>query len=171
MTKLNPLDIAYDGLIAALFKAPSVRAAIKEGNRIIYDSLNNPAKQNITSADVPELLIYGNGLSGTLHFNADSCKLTTTYLLQISSGSFNSRDVHNLMLSCIVALLNWKKTIHSLTYEGKTFIKDVRINPSPIGTSNADANRQVRGWAALIGIELDLYLNSQSLIDLYNVEN
>lgn len=171
MSNPNPLDIAYNGLIQALFKVPVVREAFKEGNRITYSTSSNPAKENILTSDTPELLMYGSGLSGTLHINADSCKLTTSYQLRLSSGSFDSRDINKLLIGCIVALLNWKKTLHSLKYQETPFIKDVRINPSPIGTTDADANRQVRGWVALIGIELDLYLNSQSLIDLYNVEN
>lgn len=148
-----------------------LRAALPEGNRLSFgDSKNNPDKTVVSGADLPELMIYFSGLSGNLHQNSDSCKFTLSYTVRLSTGSYDSTLINRLLFGVIAALLNWKNSLHTVTYNGRQFIKDVRINPTPVGDSDPESNRNIRGWASVMGIELDVYLNSDLVMEYLQVE-
>ncbi len=167
---INPLDAAYTALIQALLRAPSVRQSFREGNRITYVKSETSEKATIQGGDLPEFVLFLSGFGGNLHSSSSSNKFTLSYTLNLSSGSFDSQLINNLIFGMWVALLNWKNSIHTAKYLDKSFIKDVRVNPSPVGLSDEERNRQIKGWAAVLGIELDVYLDTAELLTLFKVE-
>lgn len=164
----NPVDLAYETLVQAILTNPTVSASVKQGNMIQFeDGESGPEKDNIVSSDLPEIVIYMIGFGGNLHSSSDSNKLTLSYRLDVSTGSFDSRVINNLIIGIWAALLNWKATIHTAVWDSRSFIKDVRVSNGPVGESDPKLNRQIRGWASMIGIEMDLYLSTETVINAY----
>lgn len=170
MTSPNPLDDVYDTLVQSLYKVPGLRTLVKEKNRIGYNQAANQEKLSVTSADLPELLVYCNGFSGTLHNDSDACRFTFQYSLQFSTGSFDSRIINQLLFLSLAGLLNWKSTVFALKFKDKPYVLDVRIQPSLIGASDEQANRQIRGWASVLTVELDLYFNTAEVLEFVSAE-
>lgn len=167
---MNPFELSYDTLVNAFKRVPAFREMFREGNIITYSSKTPKVKTSVINSDVPEFAIFPNGVTGTLSQNADSSKITLKYMINISTGSADTSIINRCLWATMLGLMNWKSTVHTITFNDRRFIQDVRFSEFPIGISNPEANRGIMGWAAQIPIECDCYIDNKWIFAIEKVE-
>lgn len=159
----NPISLLYDKILEAVAADTDVASLIKENNLIDFNDVRKPTKAGVTTADLPELVIYVSSVRGNLHASSSHVMLTTVWSFILSTGTFKM-DVQNTLLFAILKVLtDWKNSIRPVEFASKQFVKDVRLADANTGVSNAEANRNIRGWAAVIQAEIDLGLDLSDL--------
>lgn len=154
---LTPFDVLYNALVTQLVASGDFTAK----NVIIFDKDSNPKKAAVQSADLPEVLLALSDLTGNYTENSSSVKLTPQYKYMLSTGSYDSTVIHKLLFNVLRLNADFENTLSPLTWKSRRFVQNSRIVSAPIGESNPDANRNIRGWAGIVTIEFELYLNKQ----------
>ena len=155
----NPLNSAYEAIITSLRDNSLIRDVIRTGNLIVFNELTAKPKSGISTADVPELVMYPSNIKGNLHASSSHCFLTVTWRFMISTGSYRTNIVNDCTFAVLQTLVNWHTTIKLATWNEVQFIKDVRLSNADLGVSNPDANRNIKGWATVLDAETDFALD------------
>lgn len=145
-----------------------VEQHIKEGNLIRFDSDSNrfPFKENVATADTPELLLAPTGFTAvSLHHASNVTRITQAYTWIIVSGDYRVRIINEVSFAIIRASLEWAKQdyLTSLLWDDLNYVKDYRFGPAEQGDSDAELNRGIRGWTCLFQVEVDMFFKTDSL--------
>lgn len=154
----TPFELLYTQMVADLRAMPEIAELVKARNLIAFENRNSPEKAQIQSADVPELVLYMSNVRGNLHESSSTVRLVTTWSYIISSGTFDSSVIGQLMLGMLRGLVKWKETLHPLEWSTRRFVQDVRLVTSDVGLSNPKANRNITGWSTMAQAEIEISL-------------
>ena len=160
----NPISECYDALIAGLRADTVIDSLVREKNLIDFADVPKPTRDAIATADLPELMVYCKAIRGNLHASSSHSFLTTTWEFQISTGRFDTTVVNELMFAVLRVAVKWHELLRTVAeWEGKNFIKDVRLANGDVGISNPQANRNIRGWASVIQLDIDFGLDLEDI--------
>lgn len=155
----DPFNNLYTQISTKLAAFTPVTDLISSGNIIDFNERRKPTKSGITTADLPELMFYMSAVRGNIHASSSDVYLTTVWQFTVSTGTFYVTTAQALMFYIIQFATNWKDQLRPVTWESKTFVKDVRLVNQDLGVSNPELNRNIRGWASVIQLEIDVALD------------
>ena len=159
---LTPFDITYRALIAGV----TAKSLVRPGNFIKFDEVvHRPEKPGIASADVPELVLYMSGFSGNLHQSTSTARLTTTWTIVQSSGSYDSQLTNAVNWALIGLLADWQTVLHPLKYNDRVFVQDCRLAGSNSGQDANDKMRNIRGWVTVSSFEIDMSFLTADVVE------
>lgn len=159
----NPLNDIYKAFLAELRATAEIREVIREGNLIDFTQDISPLKKGISSADVPELILYITGMRGNLHASSTHSFITVNWRFMLSSGSFDTTICTSVSFAILQVLTRWRSFLIPLKLKDNSFVRDVKLVSGDMGLSNPDANRNIKGWASVVDIETDLAFNLNDL--------
>lgn len=162
MENPTPFDLVYRQLVSNLLEQPRIAEVLKAKNLIQYDKPANAGKAAIQTADLPEIVVYCEGVRGNLHQSTSTALLTTSWRVVISTGMYDSKKLNSLVFGVICCLVN-KEQLMALKWKNRTFVKDIRLATGDFGLSDPAKNRNIAGWSSLLAVEIDFSLLLQDL--------
>lgn len=161
----DPFSFLLDALWDALEANDDFVALVKEKNRVKIESGFKPFKSTLVEESVPEVCILP---AGKRLFEEDSCGGSTIIQvvhITITSGVRNISVVFPTewrIIQAIYTAIN-SSTLTSLTWDSEYIIKQVTPLPLEEGLTYDDLNRELRGWAAILPLEVKMFFSSSLL--------
>jgi hypothetical protein len=140
---------------------------VREGNRIRFDSSSDrsPIKGNVSTADLPEVILTSVGGTLNLIDTSSTSKVTRIYQFIISTGDLRlSEYLLPVEWAIFRAMANWRTELTALEWNGRRFVKHLRVTTGSEGESNPELNRGIKGWSALWTIEVDMHFVTNDLV-------
>jgi len=181
MVEENPFTQLYGSIWKMLELWPGFEGLVCVGNRIKFSGENrDPMKKEILTADLPEVRVVPSGGAMNLHVTNKESNIKKSFQIQVSTGD-QRVDAVGTELSgedelikvnvglfpveweILRALTTWSETIYKLTWKGEEFVKDLSVVGLTEGASQADLNRGIRGWSAVVTIQVDMYFENSVL--------
>lgn len=161
----NPFTQVYDSLWSLVTDHPDIDDIVKVGNRIDFSAdKRQPHKNQIATADLPELVLVQGGLRGSLYHTSSSTRCTREYRWLISTGDFRiNHFLNKVEWMLFVAHLGWTSTLTSLQYNGASFVKRCEILDAQTGASDPERNRNIQGWSSIWRIEVEMHFKTSDL--------
>lgn len=166
--------MVYDSLWALAEGSSLLTSLVKPGNRIKFNQNSprvrrDPIKREISTSDLPELILVSTGMSANLHQTSTSSSCTRNYEWIIATGDL---IIVNTLLpvewALFAAMANWKTIISSLQWNGHSFVKRANMTSVDNGLTDPERNRGIRGWSALWRCEVEMHFSTQEVIDAGN---
>lgn len=149
MAELDPFSQVHNALWVMVERNLAIEDYIPINNRIKYDS-EQSRKDQISSADVPELALIVNGTREGKTTNSCQSSLIRTYTWIITSGEFTiNRNYNPLCFEIYRALIDWNSTLCPLTWKTHNFVEYFQVSASTEGNMMEDIERGIRGWCCL----------------------
>lgn len=162
----NPLELVYGALWDLAESRPQLCELVKLGNRIRFDSERdrNPTKQEVSTLDLPELVLIGNGGFSNIHATSSSSELRRRYTWLLSTGDMRLQEyLYPVEWELFCAMCNWNSVLNKLTWQGLNFVKSVDFIDLTEGQSDPDRNRGIKGWSAVWTCEVTMYFSLKKL--------
>ena len=168
----DPFLKCYDAVFNLLFGgSPNPFAdMVKVGNRVSFGTPSatnrSPDKPSITTADLPEVQLLDEGGPLNLHANSSSLGYTQNLTLYMMSGDKRYGNFcSKLNWYTAVNFANWRTTLGGLTWNGHTYIKNIKPGLSvQIGDSNPQRNRGIEGLTAIWRMQIDMMIQNTDLV-------
>jgi len=167
----NPFNLAYRSLWDMLTASKAVNKLVRPGNMIKYheQSAGSPAKDEVSQADLPELILVANTLKGGIRTTSDTSEATLGLQWVISTGDPSvARGLLPVMFAVYAALVKWPGVAQGIQWRNGTPIKRVDLLESNLGLTDLDRNRGIAGWSAVWSVEVLLVYNTQDALDFAN---
>ncbi len=164
----NPLTLLYTGLWDILeARSEMTEGLVVEGNRIRYDKDRDPHKDNISTQDVPEILIAPEGLSGNLKSSSSSTSIVQAFGVRSSTADFRYNEfLAQVQWLLFGTLIDWRNNLGLLQWQGKSFVTSVQLITTTIGFSDIDeiqGDERKRGWADLMQFDVGMMFTSSDV--------
>lgn len=163
----NPLTMVYTELWSIVEKRPEITAIIAEGNRIRYDKDRDPHKRNISTADVPEILIAPEGITGNLRSTSSSTEIVVRYGVVTATADFRyTTFLAQVQWIFLALLIDWKNTLGCLKWCDKSFVKGVSLISDDVGFTDADPIQEARrkkGWTGLLRFDAKMVFTTTDI--------
>lgn len=165
MSDTNPLIQVYDALWDLLEARQAFRELVSPGNRIKLRGKDRyPFKDEVSSADVPEVRLVPVGSSPFLQDTSNSTRVIERYEIQISTGNLLIETLCLVKFEIVRAMADWATKLRALTWNDAAFVHLARITAADDGVTQSDLMRGIRGWASLWACEVHLHFSTVNLI-------
>lgn len=166
----DPLTLTYQSLWEVVVNSNLIKSYVKVGNMITFgEDVKFPLQQSPLDSDLPELILIFDGFEEIgLHANSSSSKLLPKYKFMISTGDLRIKVALGLQFALLRSLVKWaKENTNEVIWGDVNDFKITRVDVTAATTaqSNDEANRGIKGWAALIDIEVEMWLRTSALIE------
>ena len=154
----NPYTEVVLGLWSLLESSSDFCTLVAPGNRIKFlGESRSPIKTEVSDADLPEVRIVPTGSTPHAHAASNMHRETVRYEVQLSTGDQRLDALVNPLRWIITrAMLNVHDHLkNAVMFAGLRIVVLARPSSVTDGVSQADMNRQIRGWAALWACEVD----------------
>ena len=156
----DPITKIYDALFQMVADHEAATSQLfRLGNEIKFRSESDPTKQNINTVDVPELVLSLSKFAPMMDNTSSSSEVTLGYTWLISSGSYDSISIGNIVWEMFRLMHDWKTALTALTYSGQQFVKSAKLLPASFGLSDPDRNRGIEGWSSVWEFEIYCVFN------------
>jgi hypothetical protein len=164
----NPYTLVHSALWAMALANPRFVAMVAEGNRIRFDSAvdRDPIKENIGSADTPEVMLVSMGVTDVnLHATSSTSQMRRRYQFFVTSGDMRINDLlYQIEWQLTCALANWKATLAPLQWNGKPFVKSANMTDASEGFQKNDQTRGIIGLSCIWACEVVFSFTTADLI-------
>lgn len=166
----NPFNMVLSALWAMLLAHPAFARDVKQGNRIRFDNPANrdPLKGAVQASDLPEVCIGMTSGNANIMETSSTSRCTRVYTIMVSTGDYRYTDalsLGNIEWYVFAALCGWKKTLGSLLWKDKNFVKRANVVGINLGLSDPEKNRNIKGWSAVWSVEVEMHLQTEDLLD------
>lgn len=152
----DPLTLIHEGAWAALALLDPDGEVVKQGNRIMLNK-HEALKQNVQSADLPEVLLIPRQGVGNLTQTSSSVSFEITFDWLLSTGTYKVADkLYPVMWLLYRTMHKFLSTARSLQYNDRTFVTGVFFNSASIGESDPERNRGIRGFSSAMNFTVKL---------------
>jgi len=167
MAEESPPAIVYDALWALMEQSVFFTSQVKKGNRIKFSdpSFIPPDKLEISTTDVPEVMLVAAASQANLQGTSSSSKLVFNYEWWISTGDMSViRGILPVTWAIFCAMANWKNVLGPLQWNGKTFCKRYDFTNGSVILTDGDKNRGIRGFSSVWACEVEMWFTTSDLI-------
>ncbi len=162
-SEVNPFQQIINEIWVLLESHTFFTEAVKKGNRIKFDK-PDPIKQEIATADVPEVIVSSTTLTLQYDRTSNGTSLTKRFDVLISSGSFDlTKGFYQVEWEIIRAFSGWRTLLDELSWSGDVFVQDVRLITGNEGLSDPERNRGIQGWSSALAVEVDMWFTASKL--------
>jgi hypothetical protein len=166
-TYSNPFSFLINALWEALESNTNFTDLVKEANRIKLDSGFRPFKSTLVESSVPEVCILPVGKRLFEEAPCDGATIVQSLHITVATGRERTSDLLDVEWRVIqtIAKAIYASTGHlqSLTWNAEQIIKNVNILPMEEGLTNDEVNRELRGWAAILPLEVKMFFTNSLL--------
>jgi len=163
----NPFTKVLEQLWTLLEADTQFTDRIPPANRVKYDSTtdNNPIKQIVATADLPEFAVAFGGAAINLFDSSSSTKVVSRWMFVINTGDWRVNEFAQVLNWIVLCnLRQWKTGLGALTWKGETFVKRVHILDLASGESDPNRNRQIKGWTSVFNLEIEMHFKTTNLV-------
>ena len=163
----NPFTMVYTELWNILEQRAEIDGLVSVGNRIRYDGTRDPHKRTISTADVPEILIAPELLVSNLKSSSSGTSIDVTYSVVTATGDFRyTIFLAQVQWMLFATLVDWRTTLGSLQWQGKSFISGLTIDTETLGFTDLDAVQEVerkQGWTSLLQFTVNMMFTTSDI--------
>lgn len=162
-SEVNPLTQVYEALWEMLEGHQGFIDLVAEKNEI--KMLNSsPLKDQVSTADLPEVRIIPAGGSTHINNSTNSTKLIRRFSIQVATGDRDiSTSLYPVEFEIIRALHGWTNILMELEWSGCKFVKRCVQLDTVEGSAAYDLNRGIKGWSCVWSCEVEMWFNNQDL--------
>lgn len=143
----DPYTQVYDALWTLLSGRADFTALVKLGNRINYSGSEDPAKQVVQSADLPECEMRVGTFEFDLFKTSSSTESMQTYELRITTGDTRlDVGLFPIQYEVLKALASTGNNL------GLSFVQDINVTGGVDSLDDDEMKRGKRGWVLRITI-------------------
>ncbi len=167
--ELDPISQVHNGLLDLLAEHPLLAERIRPGNWIRYDR-RAPEKDEIGTADVPELRLRPLGDVSNLSASSTSSELYKTWALEIATGDMRvTEHLFPLEWAALCALQAWP-ALRTLQWgDCSGFAKSVRVIDHAEGQFDRDLLRGIAGWTVAFNIRVHIVVPRLAMLSWMEV--
>ena len=158
----DPFSLVYDTLWLALEDNTVFSSLVKDGNRVKLSGIDvgDPFKHEVSEGDLPEVRIIA--VESDIHLNqtSSSSRVTKTFEVGIATGELritSQKAILPVEWEIIRALADWETLLAELLWNKRKFVTNTRLITSQYGTSDTDLNRGIKGWTALMAMQVEMW--------------
>lgn len=165
----NPFILVYDALWTLAENSAQLTSLVKLKNRIKFNHTgqSNPIKDEISSGDLPELVLVTTSSGANLHETSNSSRITRQYEWIISTGDTRVQGgLLEVEWALFSAMSLWYPTLTALRWPDGAidgFVKRSNILGINSGLTDPDRNRGIVGWSSIWGIEVQMHFRTADL--------
>lgn len=158
MVEEDPLSIVYDGVWELVDNFAPFKDQFRPGNIIRLNDPNNPdpLKNNIQTADLPEVILVFSGGSGNTHSTSSQSQMGQQFDFLISTGQKRVGLTSALKWHAFQCVYHWRESLAGLTYRGETFVTSLDWLGVLEGMSDPQNNRGILGWSSVVSIKCEM---------------
>ena len=165
---VDPITKVYNELWLILEDSPDFTHRVKGGNKINYVGKQDPEKQEIATADFPEVAIIAAVITPHLQNTSNSSRLTARFSIEIRTGTKDVSEVHYPIIWAIYkAMRPWAKRLTALTIsenDSSSFVVLARPQGDITeGIERGETSRSIEGWFEIWVIEIDMWFRTSAL--------
>jgi hypothetical protein len=148
----DPYTLVHDALWGILEANQGFAALVKPGNRIKFTNRGrDPDKQQAGADDFPEVRIIIRSSAPGEKASSSSCFDRQTFEIQVSSGDQRFDAAYFPVKWSVFRAMNAARRdllalIDGLTWNGRSFVLNIRPTGVSEGVSDSDQNRGIKGW-------------------------
>lgn len=166
MTGVNPFVDVYNALWNLAEDSTPLTTLVKPSNRIKYNQSvpYDPTKDEVSEADLPELLLVSTGSSGNLRQSSSTSSIIRQYEWLIATG--DTSLVNKLLRvewALFCAMSDWPTVLNALTFQGSTFCKRTQLVSVNSGLTDPERNRGINGWSSIWALEVEMHFKTTDL--------
>ena len=163
----DPFTLVHNALWALLEAHQGFVNLVPANNRIKFTGdLRAPIKDQISTADLPEVRIVPTGGEAHLKRTSNSSSVLKRWEIQVSTGDQRvdyTKGVFAVEWEILIALQDWITALKAITWTSKPFV--VTAKPATVreGVTEADLNRGIKGWSALWACEVEMFFQTSDM--------
>jgi hypothetical protein len=155
----DPFTVIYKATWEALENHRGFRDLVRPGNRLKLEDGDGPIKQDISSSDLPELVLWPYTIEPMVRANSSSSEFEMTMQPRLAAGDWAPEKLYRVLWELLVALTPWPSAINNATWEGGNMtVTYVRVEACEIGMSDDEAIRGIRGWVSLCTLRVKFWV-------------
>ena len=159
----DPFSQVHNALWEMAMANTDLRDLILSRNQIRYDQ-EDSQKDQISSADTPELALLSVGGDAGRYDNSTETTVVRNYAWVITSGDFRINEVYNkIAFELFRALVKWPEALCPLTWKGRQFVNKFRLLSVQEGLMMKNLDRGIRGWSGLWDCEVNFSFCTKDL--------
>ena len=172
----NPFTMIAKALWQLAETWPEIDALIAPENRISYtrDTIRDTEKRKVQAGDLPALVLSIEGAAFNLHSTSSTTRCVRTYAWLISTGDKR----YNKFLSHVEWMLyatmhDFSSVLGGMTWPSDDwhFVKRWDLTSGVSGQSDAEKNRGIKGWSAVMNVEVECYFRRADIAALVAAES
>ena len=169
----DPFSLVFDKLWELAEVSQPLMRLVSPGNLIKFNKAQDrdPLKQQILTADLPELVLTGVGSTeANLLESSCSSKIVRQYSFILSTGDYRITSfLLPVQFALFCALADYQAVLCPLQWKSKTFITQANWVSLSEGMSNPELNRGIKGWSSLWTCMVEMHFSTADL-KAYNGE-
>ena len=157
LAEKDPFTKVYEILWTMAERNENLMNVIKLNNRLKYANWLG-AKDDISSADFPELSLIVDG--GLWNFQSTSSHSTIerTYAWAITTGDFTIEQYNCILWELCRAMVDWDRFVCAVTWQDEQVVRNANQGELTEGTLRVEQNRGIRGWASIWNINVEFMI-------------
>lgn len=149
----DPFLMVYEALWSMVEDSAPLEALVRPGNRIRFDKSDDrdPFKVQISTADLPELMLTSEGTSGlNLQGTSTTSTITRKYSWILATGDYRYVSLlYPVEWALLCAMTEWVEVLTALEWRGNSFVTRCNFVEVSEGYSDPKENRGIKGWSTI----------------------
>lgn len=149
---IDPFNLVYDKLWSLVERNEELKALIKVGNRIKFDT-NVATKGELSDADLPELALLVGGFFD-YQTTSTSRSIKRNYSFSIATGEYKIASFNKITFELFRCLVDYECELCALTWCNCNFVD---ASTKLVGAEESileDADKQISGWISVWTFEV-----------------
>lgn len=163
----DPFTLVHDAIWAALWEHKPLARIVRPGNRVRFGSdARDLPPEEIAAADLPELRLVPSGGGAGSERASDGTSYLVRYTVGLATGDLmatGDRGVNALHFEVLRAMSGVASRLLALQYNGHQLVLTSSSGDVTQGVTDPEYNRGIRGWSALVQVEVKLWLTTADL--------
>jgi len=159
----NPFTLTYNALYNAALQNEILQRYIRAKNFVRLD--NKKLKQTgVNTADLPELLLTQQSVSGQIIATSSSTALQVQYVFAAAIGSWDLAELTSeIQWGLITTSASWCAELGALKWNDLHFINNVELGEVAITLTDTTVNRGISGWSLFWPLKVSMRLSTNEL--------
>jgi hypothetical protein len=160
VSETNPFQKVYDALWELADKNKILTSYIKLNNREKYDKWIG-AKDNVLTADFPELSLIVDGGLWNLQSTSSHSTFERVYAWAVTTGDFVIADYNCIIWELCRSMIGWDTVLCGLTWKDAQVVRNANQGQLEEGTLRIEQNRNIRGWASIWTLNVEFMIPTE----------
>ena len=153
----DPFTAVYRGLWQLLEAHPGFASAVRPGNRLKLVDGEPHAKDQVSTADLPEVRIVPSGASSHLRRTSTTSGVTKAWTIQVATGDKRLDErLYPLEWIILCAMQRWPEVLGALVWADRKYVAAVQVLEHAEGQTDRDLVRGIDGWTAVMTVRVEM---------------
>lgn len=160
----DPFSAVYNHLWGLAEANTWIADNVKKHNRIKFDQ-EEPIKKTVGDGDIPELVLHPiGGAEQPLQLTSNQFEIKPRFQWLLTTGDyFVKKRLFPMSWNLYLVMATFRANMGAVQWNSQSFVKQVSILSNETGDVNAEQNRGIGGYSAVLSFELTCRFNKSIL--------